>query len=147
MTLQRLLNVRWHIEHPIAPRGHFYIPMSRVYAGLIGFAESAFLRSWPRSPRRSWHCTVGVKVFICSVARLPARAPHCNEGKQWTAPRTWDSGRYRFASTLTPHGMAKTQRGAAVRRVERCAVTTKQPHHYDLHTGFRAGLAGAARRG
>src|SRR5713101_7280863 len=33
---------------------------------------------------------------------------------------------YRCASTLTPHGVPKTQRGAAMRRVERCSVTDKQ---------------------
>jgi hypothetical protein len=32
---------------------------------------------------------------------------------------------YRFASTLTPHCVPKTQRGAAARQVERCAVADK----------------------
>jgi hypothetical protein len=34
--------------------------------------------------------------------------------------------RYRFSSTLTPAGVPKTQRGDAVRQVERCGVTDKQ---------------------
>jgi hypothetical protein len=38
------------------------------------------------------------------------------------------------ASNLTTPFMAETQRGAAARQVERCAVAIKQPHHYDLHT-------------
>jgi hypothetical protein len=50
--------------------------------------------------------------------------------------------RYRCASTLTPHGMAKTQRGAAVRQVGRCAVavSTHTPMTYirDLERELRA---------
>ena len=34
-------------------------------------------------------------------------------------------------SNLTPHGVPKTQRGAAARLVERCAVTDNHLTHYD----------------
>ena len=37
---------------------------------------------------------------------------------------------YRSASTLTPTGVPKTQRGDAVRQVERCAVTDNHRTHY-----------------
>ena len=53
--------------------------------------------------------------------------------------------RYRCASTLTPAGLAKTQRGAAVRQVERCRVTAQHiiPMTYirDLERELRAYLA------
>jgi hypothetical protein len=46
------------------------------------------------------------------------------------------------ASTLTPAGVPKTQRGAAVRKVERCAVTANPYTHMnyirDLERDLRA---------
>ena len=42
--------------------------------------------------------------------------------------------RYRCASTLTPAGVAKTQRGAAGCQVERCRVTAQ---HYTTMTYIR----------
>jgi len=50
--------------------------------------------------------------------------------------------RYRCASTLTPAGVTKTQRGAAVRQVERCRVTaqdyTTMTYIRDLERDLRA---------
>jgi hypothetical protein len=50
--------------------------------------------------------------------------------------------RYRCASTLTPPGVTKTQRGDAVRQVERCAVTdnhsTTMTYIRDLERELRA---------
>ena len=52
---------------------------------------------------------------------------------------------YRFASTLTPAGATKTQRGATARLVERCAVTdmqfTTMTYIRDLERELRAYLA------
>ena len=49
---------------------------------------------------------------------------------------------YRFASTLTPAGATKTQRGATARLVERCAVTanyiTPMTYIRDLERELRA---------
>jgi hypothetical protein len=148
MTHQRLLNVRWHIEHPIALPGHLYIPTSRLRRDSFAL-RSVLCGSGHGRDRLAGLGSVpsGVKVFIYSVARLRARAPHYSEGNEWMVPRT--KGllnvplRYRFASTLTPAGVTKTQRGAAARQVERCAVADKQRTHYELPTRFRAGFESA----
>src|SRR5262249_28007259 len=40
----------------------FIYPGPALRAGLVRSSlETPILRSWPRTPRRSWHCTVGVK--------------------------------------------------------------------------------------
>ena len=68
---------------------------------------------------------MGVKVFISRVpasVRVPLILLNEMSGQ---SPEHGTPEGTATASTLTPHGMAETQRGDAVRQVERCALTAK----------------------
>ena len=83
-----------------------------------------WLRSWPRTPRRSWHCTVGVKSAPPFISM--SRAVRSHFAHAFYAYGVTEGRHAQNASNLTPHGVPKTQRGDAVRQVERCGVTDKQ---------------------
>ena len=62
--------------------GHFYIPTSRLWRDRFALQlGTTWLRSWPHRLTGLGIVPSGVKVLICSVARIRAHGPHFKERK------------------------------------------------------------------